>query len=433
MDPYSSLALIHQHKQSAQDDVSLLSPTVPSHQGPASHHSPGEQVQAASMRRKKNADAQAAFRARRANYISSLEETVTSLEAVVLSLQDTCRETRNDADDLRRENTRLTSMMDSLKVAARDRERQWREFWQTKQQTLGLDDSVLSDMPPLGGVLHSFIMGSRPAYVDETYRYQNGCSEQYPLPPARELEPRYTGQFTASPDGTWLAGPFSNTRTPIADVHPSSSSSSDSPQTLSPNVQYISRFPVPGSEDTRMTLVSVNMANGSYDTNSLVQDYSDGYNNTRQFSDAERYAPRPRRAYSGPTHRSGDIYGADISQTDNEGFNGDAGVHDHRSRRHTVSHTPSHSPSSSPPPHDRDSRENSDPPMSNTLAMIKAQAFGSLRRSRAKPKKGAEAASKVAVDILNARGIGMGVQQPGDTRLPMKRKSSDLDDLDIHS
>ncbi|KAF8509827.1 hypothetical protein JB92DRAFT_2729306, partial [Gautieria morchelliformis] len=56
------------------------------------------------MRRKKNADAQAAFRARRANYIASLEETVTSLEAVVLSLQDTCREARNDADDLRHEN-----------------------------------------------------------------------------------------------------------------------------------------------------------------------------------------------------------------------------------------------------------------------------------------------------------------------------------------
>jgi len=65
--------------------------------------------------------------------------------------------------------------------------------------------------------------------------------------------------------------------------------------------------------------------------------------------------------------------------------------------------------------------------------MIKAQAFGSLRRSRTKAKKGAEAASKAAVDILNARGIGMGVQHPGEVRLPMKRKSTDLDDPDVHS
>jgi len=59
----------------------MLSPTL-SHQQHvqgSTHASSSDahltQAQAASMRRKKNADAQAAFRARRANYIASLEET----------------------------------------------------------------------------------------------------------------------------------------------------------------------------------------------------------------------------------------------------------------------------------------------------------------------------------------------------------------------
>ncbi|KAJ8702623.1 hypothetical protein PTI98_001325 [Pleurotus ostreatus] len=59
------------------------------------------------LRKKKNADAQAAFRARRANYIATLEETVTSLESVVLQLQDSCREARTEATELKQDNARL--------------------------------------------------------------------------------------------------------------------------------------------------------------------------------------------------------------------------------------------------------------------------------------------------------------------------------------
>lgn len=49
------------------------------------------------------------------------------------------------------------------------------------------------------------------------------------------------------------------------------------------------------------------------------------------------------------------------------------------------------------------------PPMSGTLAVIKAQAFGALRRTRTRNKKGADGAAKVAIEALEARGIGMGV------------------------
>jgi len=87
--PLTPLSLQHStHKHSA-DHHPLLSPTVPSHQSSASQHASTDgtpQVHAASMRRKKNADAQAAFRARRANYIASLEETGTRLSQFVRSI-----------------------------------------------------------------------------------------------------------------------------------------------------------------------------------------------------------------------------------------------------------------------------------------------------------------------------------------------------------
>jgi hypothetical protein len=49
-------------------------------------------------------------------------------------------------------------------------------------------------------------------------------------------------------------------------------------------------------------------------------------------------------------------------------------------------------------------------PASNTLAVIKAQAFGALRRNRVHKKKGNGYATKVALDALEARGLGLGLQ-----------------------
>jgi len=40
--------------------------------------------------------------------------------------------------------------------------------------------------------------------------------------------------------------------------------------------------------------------------------------------------------------------------------------------------------------------------------VIKAQAFGALRRTRTKTKKSTDGAAKVAQDVLEARGIGVG-------------------------
>ena len=71
--------------------------------------------------------------------------------------------------------------------------------------------------------------------------------------------------------------------------------------------------------------------------------------------------------------------------------------------------------------------------MSNTLAVIKAQAFGSLRRTRTRVKKPADSGSKVAIDILCTRGIGMGVQSapaPSHSGLQRRRKGG-LDDVEM--
>lgn len=160
----------------------------------------------------------------------------------------------------------------------------------------------------------------------------------------------------------------------------------------------------------------------------------DDYQNARPLSDVERYAPRPRRSYSDSQSRANGFYSA---AAEGEGLNGEGGFpdasgHASRPRRHTsasLGHAPplSHSSASSPSPSDKE--RDREPPMSNTLAMIKAQAFGSLRRTRPKPKKTAETASKAAVDVLNARGIGMGVQQPSEVRPTLKRKADDMNVL----
>lgn len=55
------------------------------------------------------------------------------------------------------------------------------------------------------------------------------------------------------------------------------------------------------------------------------------------------------------------------------------------------------------------------PPISCTVAVIKAQAFGALRRTRTRTKKSSEGANKVVMDVLEARGIGMNLS-PGTKR-----------------
>ena len=70
---------------------------------------------------------------------------------------------------------------------------------------------------------------------------------------------------------------------------------------------------------------------------------------------------------------------------------------------HNISRRATNSRSRSPSP--------SGPPICSTLAVIKAQAFGALRRTRTRQKKGSEGAAKAAMEALEARGIGIGMNK----------------------
>lgn len=103
------------------------------------------------------------------------------------------------------------------------------------------------------------------------------------------------------------------------------------------------------------------------------------------------------------------------SITDRAGSDCDSSVHPQsrlRSRRNTLGSRSSRSPSP----------EAMAPPSGSTLAVIKAQAFGALRRTRTRMKKPDEASnSKVAIDI-ESRGMGV--------RAKRQRLDDDLDDED---
>lgn len=113
--------------------------------------------------------------------------------------------------------------------------------------------------------------------------------------------------------------------------------------------------------------------------------------------DAVRYRMGDRRPESGADYQPILSPHETAPQHDHTSSDGDQSFSDPRarSRRHTM---PSHSRSPSPGP----------TPISCTVAVIKAQAFGALRRTRARTKKTSEGAARVAMDVLEARGIGVG-------------------------
>lgn len=120
-------------------------------------------------------------------------------------------------------------------------------------------------------------------------------------------------------------------------------------------------------------------------------------------SNEERYrmtAP-PRRLTNGPDPQSFQMMPPfntpDTTSPDRE--NSEAEPYHYNP--HNVTRRTTNSRSRSPSP--------SGPPICSTLAVIKAQAFGALRRTRTRQKKGSEGAAKAAMEALEARGIGIGM------------------------
>ncbi|EMD42038.1 hypothetical protein CERSUDRAFT_42528 [Gelatoporia subvermispora B] len=459
---------------------SAMAPNSPS---PPSKASSGDDsskgISEAAMRKKKNADAQAAFRARRANYIATLEETVTNLEAVVIQLQNSCKEARNEVGALREENARL-------RQEVKHRERMWRRFSQMK----GADhspDSQSEDYPPLSPypshtppcTANSMAAANVSHYPDDTMRYS---TDQQPMsyhPGAQDYQQRspalgfagvdpdasadgrihhinpqrvsrygeyapYQMDAVGNSDGAWQNGAMSNAGDP-AGLEGSSAAHSptyiESPSLTASDLSYPSRYqlvdeqkiplaplntsapymfaasrsisPAVSTPTSTASSVSSTPFQFTFPESAISQDRPDfGYRRhnggpelmlhggTADISlltsrnDPTRYALGSRNAISQTTSPYSTVENGSNDDTDSASYPYSART---RGRPGLASQRASRSPSPGPPA------------ICGTLAVIKAQAFGALRRTRTKTKRGADGAAKAAVDALEARGINMGI------------------------
>jgi hypothetical protein len=510
----------------------------PSSYSKASSEDPSYRMSDVALRKKKNADAQAAFRARRANYIATLEETgqeiplgtsmtkflpltvhslVTSLESVVLQLQDSCREAKTEANEMRQENSRIRHDF-------REREKLWKALFQTRKTGRGPESDDLPPTPPSFSPTHSqsssvnshlasshmshygndtlvYRTGDDPSGSLQHGSYNSGPSHAYPShSPSLSFTGVESDQLSDSPTHTMnsqsaakygpypypISGPTRSASWPSNLTHsapsgpescpPTSNGASHSPSFVeSPSLtppSYLSRFPV---DDQKVSLSSIDTAPYAFPTSrsisptttapgsssstpaipsafpytfaesSLPHDHSD-YDYRRPHggevtlhggtadismvssnSDVVRYrlgAQRrsdpvgDRRLFPALAVLSGSDNG---SHHDRGSSEGEGTPHGHstrlRPRRGVAAPRLSHSPSPE------------GPPISGTLAVIKAQAFGALRRTRStRNKKSSERdAAKVAMDALSARGIGMGVDTPtGSKRQRLHNRGSDM-------
>jgi hypothetical protein len=472
---------------------------------------PSSRLSDVALRKKKNADAQAAFRARRANYIATLEETgsifspaqyfnyvlihflvkVTSLESVVLQLQDSCRESRHETQELRQENTRLRQEF-------RDREKVWRTLWQSRKADQGVGSDDVPPLPPPSIASHLQTSNMNPhigstqihqyAEDDIAFRANESSACQvpfpgasanhgFPAPPLPYAEPDHAGdgaslnhrpsKYDTYPypmaasgrDGRWhlhsslhqtgsggdqsptltTSEPFSSRfsgdeqkvalnsaldTAPYAfpngeryglnvgdsmpnsrSMSPTSSTPGSSSSTLAPPFQFTFPDTALGQERPDFDYRRHSLPHG---TEVTLHGGTADISLTGPAADVVRYRVGSRRFVASGDDRqllpslrplSGSETG---SQHDKASSDGDSTPYINGRRRARRDTLPSRSPSPIGPA-----------PLSCTVAVIKAQAFGALRRTRARTKKSSEGAAKVAMDVLEARGIGIGVPPGG--------------------
>ncbi|KAF9453800.1 hypothetical protein P691DRAFT_557479 [Macrolepiota fuliginosa MF-IS2] len=369
------------------------------------------------LRKKKNADAQAAFRARRANYIATLEETVTSLESVVLQLQESWRESRAELQDARQEILRLQHQY-------RERDRFWRDLWENRRTGPTQDTDDIASSSPSFSPLHT-----QPSTLGS--QMGNPQLAQYPLDsmayrPSDETptpQPAYNGQQD-----------FPTTGANSLSYH-EGDVSGDGPHCLGQRVEkitYIPRFP---NDDSKLALGNFEAASFTFNGDRFPESRSLSPTSTPSSSSSTSIPstsypytfPDPaltQDVFRRPSHNAEmTLHGgtADISV-----MPGTDAVRYRLGSRQSISVpdrpvlplTPRPA-SANESQHERGSSDVA-PALSCTVAVIKAQAFGALRRTRTRTKKSTETAARVAHDVLEARGIGLG----------HRRRGSQDDDLD---
>ncbi|KAG7099235.1 hypothetical protein E1B28_001100 [Marasmius oreades] len=378
------------------------------------------------LRKKKNADAQAAFRARRTNYIQTLEETVTNLESVVLQLQDSCRDARNEAQELRQENGRL-------RLQLKEREHFWRTVWSRKNQSDGDDFPAL----PPGSFNGSLTVGSQVHQYGDVRAYREDsaipCTQtQSPIGAYSTVDTDVPGQrtskyssdayFSAVSHPSWPAQSVTQSSSSGGElgIHPSTTHApnspnyTNSPPLASPEVTF-PRFPSQ-IEDQKVSVTSTLESTPfvfSSSSRSLTPTVS-----TPPTSSTTPLAPFQFRVSDAVHERPHPPGTGSLSGAPPNGSLGTVG-NDGRYRPGSNRRDGPLLPTVLPPlsgGSDNGSQHGSDgdsgvaPQISGTLAVLKAQSFGALRRTRTRTKRPVESAAKVAMDVLESRGLGMSVQ-----------------------
>ncbi|KAG5350988.1 ATP-dependent RNA helicase DRS1 [Termitomyces sp. T112] len=446
------------------------------------------------LRKKKNADAQAAFRARRANYIATLEETVTSLESVVIQLQESCREARHENQELRQDNARLRHEF-------REREKFWRNLFQARKTEQGAADC--DEPPPLPSSFLSSHPSSNMAATSMTQYSAGGSSYRmsedvsichspyanyshhtpalsYPgiesdipsesLANAGHRGSKYNSFSYISGITREASWPSPLTQTASSGVESGTHSSQSSnfigsPTLTSTDMSFSGRFPP--AEDQKVPLSTLDAAPYAFPNSRSISPsastpsssstaltsfqftFPDNGGQERSDHDYRRHSHSHGAEVTlhggtadvslvGPANNDAvryrlagrrDLVSSErtllptlppMSGSENEhgSSDGDASYpHTRSGVRRRLSHSRSRSPSPAPPV------------LSGTLAVIKAQAFGALRRTRARTKRSSEGAAKVAMNVLEARGLGM-APSPIASAPNLKRQRLD-DEVDL--
>ncbi|KAI0825146.1 anaphase-promoting complex, cyclosome, subunit 4-domain-containing protein [Trametes gibbosa] len=450
-------------------------------------------VSDAALRKKKNADAQAAFRARRANYIATLEETVTNLENVVLQLQDSCRIYETRLQDSRLEASRYKTELEHKDSLLRMYEQQQKKVDREPQ-----DDYPISYAPvrtPPVPMATSMSAGPAGHYADDAMRYASGSNPATPMndsyhnpngqdypqrSPAmsyvsvsgngsepRSMDPHnrmprydpyapYPIDTSGRADG-WVSHPG----TAVSDQGSMDNSSAthsptfvESPTLTASDLSYSSRYGVVDDQKVPLTPLttssymfppsrslspaastpsstsSTSLAPSTYPftfpEGTSLQDRPEFYRRphapeltlhggTADISAIVRMSGRggPSSSASASTPGSGPTPTSPsdrpLVQAPSPYARADNGSHERESDGESSSYTYSSRSRTRPVSASRGSRSPSPgpSPICSTLAVIKAQAFGALRRTRGRSKKTTEGAAKAAVEALAARGIGM--------------------------
>ncbi|KAH9944394.1 uncharacterized protein BXZ73DRAFT_73918 [Epithele typhae] len=424
----------------------------------------------AALRKKKNADAQAAFRARRANYIATLEETVTNLEAVVLELQESVRKNQSALQEARQENSRLKSELQNKDKMLRMYE-QTRKIDCDPQDEYPMPSYAPARTPPL--TMPSMQPGATNGFSDDPMRYpsashtSSSMNGSYHNPSGQDYSQRspalgyryepYTPYpiDTSARDGGWVG----HSATTVSDGSMDSSSAThsptfvESPTLTASEIQYQSRYGVMEDQKVPITPLatspymfapsrslspaastpssasSTSLAPNSYaftfPEGSAIADRPEFYGRRPQnppeltlhggtadvtailrMSGRGGTAPTSERPVQAPSPYTRGDNGSGERESDGESSSYTYSSHS-RTRTRTTSSASAVSVAAS-----RASRS-----PSPDLRRF-AQAFGALRRTRGRSKKTSEGAAKAAVEALAARGIGVGGDRLGN---PAKR------------